>query len=189
MILLFPVLLASVMTRKTYDVFGQLRRGVALCVTAVSAYLVTTPATIFDPFQFVEQLQWISEHYKTAIGPIHRKRFSSLVARAGLPFRRLLLALPGDLRAGAPVGTCGGRVLVARRSARRRCADRFPLAFLCFFCFRYKAMLAGTTGYDPVSGRPVRADVRRAVRAGSARLDPRNGGGAAGRRRPPMRSG
>ena len=142
-ILLFPVLLASVMSRKTYDVFGQVRRVVALCVIAVLAYLVTTPATIFDPFTFTEQLQWISEHYKnghwthtTANGFHHWWLvLVYLSAEYFSPYRLLSLLMFLSVFAGA----------VFWWRADRRASVLligFPIAFLCFFCFRYKAMLA-----------------------------------------------
>jgi len=143
--LLLPILLASVVTlpiRTVRDVRAQILRGVSLCSIAFGAYLLSTPATIFDPFAFLDQLTFIARYYEkghwgyTVSGPAQHWKlvltyfaisfFSPHLPIAVALFACAVLGAVFWIRNDRPIGA----VLVA-----------FPVLFLVYFCDKYRAMI------------------------------------------------
>jgi hypothetical protein len=63
--LLGPLLLASAFSLPARAVVAQLRRMAALSAVSFAVYLVTTPATLLDPFEFIRGTRFISNYYAT----------------------------------------------------------------------------------------------------------------------------
>jgi hypothetical protein len=144
-VLLLPILLASVTTlplRSVRDLPAQLLRAVSLCAIAFGAYLLTTPATLLDPFNFAEQLTFIARYYEkghwgyTVSGPLEHWKlvltyfaisfFSPHLPIAVALFACAVLGAVVWIRNDRPIGP----VLVA-----------FPVLFLAYFCGKYRAMI------------------------------------------------
>jgi Dolichyl-phosphate-mannose-protein mannosyltransferase len=144
-VLLLPIVLASVTTlphRSVRDLPAQLLRAVSLCAIAFGAYLLTTPATLLDPFNFADQLTFIAKYYEkghwgyTVSGPAQHWRlvltyfavsfFSPHLPIAVALFACAVLGAVVWIRNDRPIGP----VLVA-----------FPVLFLAYFCGKYRAMI------------------------------------------------
>jgi hypothetical protein len=63
--LLLPVLLAGALTLPRRAIFAHAFRLAALSGLAFAVYLVTTPATVIDPFEFIRGTRFISNYYAT----------------------------------------------------------------------------------------------------------------------------
>jgi hypothetical protein len=64
--LLGPLLLASAFSLPARAVVAQAWRMAALSAVSFAAYLVSTPATLLDPFEFMRGTQFISKYYATS---------------------------------------------------------------------------------------------------------------------------
>jgi hypothetical protein len=140
--LLLPVLAVGASSFSPYEVRAQLRRACALSLIAVVTYLVTTPATLFDPFEFVHLLQYISARYQkghygytVGLGWDHLYRVMLYFGLSYFsPYRIVSSVLALGVLAGIPIwwqrDRKVGLLLVG-----------FPIVFLIFFCFRYAALL------------------------------------------------
>jgi hypothetical protein len=84
-ILLVPLLLMSVTSLPPLQVFAQAKRAVLLCAVAFAVYLVTTPGTLLEPFQFLKDTRWLSSTY--ALHP-HAQYF----ATSALDHARIVLS-------------------------------------------------------------------------------------------------
>jgi hypothetical protein len=142
-ILLVPVLLTSALTRPWRPMRPAVLHLIGLGATAFGAYLVTTPSTVLDPFTFVEQLRWISDHYSRGH---YMHTAKSSWHHLALVFEYIALEFFSPYRIGAVVMfaiALFGATAWARAS--RRVAAIYislPVGFLLFFCFRYLAMMA-----------------------------------------------
>jgi Dolichyl-phosphate-mannose-protein mannosyltransferase len=146
-LLLVPVIVSSLMiSRHESTPFPELRRHarrlLALGVVAVAAYLITTPATLLEPFAFFEQLHFISayyarghyghsvssvwEHWRVVLTYFAIAYFSPWRVPAALLFASAVLGAILWIRSDRWTGV----VFVC-----------FPIAFLTFFCFNYLAVL------------------------------------------------
>jgi len=141
--LLLVVIACSVWKLPLLQVRAQLTRAVALSATAFAAYLVTTPATVFEPFKFLELAQYISAryaqgHYRYSVAPGGEHVFKVGVYYA-LSYFSPYRAASVVLALGVPLGA-----VVWFRKERRVAwiLVGFPLLFLAFFCFRYAAFQA-----------------------------------------------
>lgn len=144
----FPglILLVSVVVTGLWGVrslWQRLFRFAALPATAFAAYLLSTPATLVDPFAFAEQLRFISTYYQTGhygytvSGPLEHwgKVLSYLSVSYFSPYPLLALVLFACALAGAVLW-------VRSHRATGVLLVLFPIAFLAFFCGRYNAMIA-----------------------------------------------
>jgi len=140
--LLVPVVLCGAWKLPLYRLRLQLGRMVALSATAVLAYLVSTPATLFEPFKFVELLTFISMryehgHYGYSVEPGF-EHLSKVLLYFGLSFFSPYRSVSVCLAALVPVG---GYFWVR---ADRRVAIvlvGFPFLFLIFLTTRYSALV------------------------------------------------
>ncbi|MDP9001699.1 MAG: glycosyltransferase family 39 protein [Myxococcota bacterium] len=62
-VLLVPVVVSSVLVLPARTLLGHVLGLAAVGGVAFAAYLITTPATLLDPFAFFQQLHGISAHY------------------------------------------------------------------------------------------------------------------------------
>ena len=142
-ILLVLVFMASAVTLPVRPLRRQLARLAALGAVAFVIYLITTPATVYEPFGFVEQLRFIAHYYETGhYGyTVASKWQHALLALAYLslsyfsPYQWVAVVLFAFSIVGAVFWVRNERrigiVLVC-----------FPVAFLAFFCGRYRVMIA-----------------------------------------------
>jgi hypothetical protein len=141
-LLLLPVLLSSVLALPLRPLRPQLARAAALCAVAFVAYLVTTPATVFDPFAFIEQLNYISAPYKKGYYgygvPTHLEHARLVIAYFALhflsPYRWLSFLLFAFAVAGAALW-------LRRERAVPAVVLIFPVAFVGFFCSQYLTLM------------------------------------------------
>jgi hypothetical protein len=113
-----------------------------LSATAFLAYLVSTPATVFEPFKFFELLRAISStyargHYGYSVTP-GWEHFSKVLVYFAVSYfspYRLVSAL---LFLGV---LCGGALWVRADRKQGLLLIGFPLVFLAFFCGRYSALI------------------------------------------------
>jgi hypothetical protein len=140
LVLLVPVVVSGLWGVRS--LWLRLFRFASLPATAFGAYLLSTPATLVDPFAFAEQLKFISGYYQTghygysvAGGVEHwTKALLYLAISYFSPYRAFSVVL----FAAALVGG----VLWVRADRRTGVLlVLFPLAFLAFFCGRYLAMI------------------------------------------------
>lgn len=140
LVLLVPVVVTGLWGVR--PLFTRLFRFAALPATAFGAYLLSTPATVMDPFTFAEQLKFISAYYEkghygyTVSGPLEHwtkvltylsvSYFSPYPWLSAVLFACVLVGGVLWVRASRPTGV----LLVL-----------FPVAFLAFFCGRYSAMI------------------------------------------------
>jgi len=122
-----------------HNLWGQVRRAMGIGALAVAVYLVTTPATVIDPVEFLMQTKGISDYYGTQHG--------GYTATSGwnhiqimLTFLALSFFSPCHLTAllAFLVAIVGGVVLI--REDRRLAAVLMfcPYFFLTAFCLRYR---------------------------------------------------
>ncbi len=124
-----------------YRLRAQISRAFALSLTAVLAFLVTTPAALLEPFKFVELAQYISTryyhgHYGYTVG-LGWDHVWHVLLYFGLwffsPYHTFSLVLSAGVIAGMAVWW--------RRDRRvALLLIGFPIAFLFFFCFHYAAI-------------------------------------------------
>jgi 4-amino-4-deoxy-L-arabinose transferase-like glycosyltransferase len=141
-ILLIPVVVLGGWALPSWRPPVQAPRLVALCAVAFAAYLVTTPATLLDPFAFWQQLLWLSGKYKTGhagytvSGAAEHWKVVLLYFSVAFfsPYRIPAMALFLAVVAGA--------IVVARHDRRLGVVlIGFPLAYLAFFCFSYRVAI------------------------------------------------
>ncbi len=63
--LLVPLWVASVLSLPVWRLGAQLRRLIVLSGIAFAVYMISTPATVIDPFEFVRGTRFISKYYAT----------------------------------------------------------------------------------------------------------------------------
>jgi hypothetical protein len=141
-ILLLPVMLASVVTAPRLPVLVHVRRLALLCGIAFVVYLATTPGTLLDPFTFAEALHSQSETYRngyygyTSTGALDHLRqvltyFAVSFFSPHLPIAIVLFA-----------GTVAGGVFWWRGDRRTGAVFiSLPVVFLVLFCAYYRAVL------------------------------------------------
>ena len=141
-VLVVPVLLAGALTLPARAVRVQALRVAALSAVAFAAYLVANPATILEPFGNWEELIRVARYYEaghwgyTVSGPWHHLRLVLLYFSVSFfsPYMAVALALSACALVGAVFWVRSDR----RLGAVLVC---FPVAFLLFFCARYKIMI------------------------------------------------
>jgi 4-amino-4-deoxy-L-arabinose transferase-like glycosyltransferase len=141
--LLGVLLLVGASKLSPYRLREQLSRALILGCLAVGSYLVTTPATLLEPFKFLELAQYISTRYQhghygstVGLGPDHLYRVLLYFAVSYFsPYRVLSLLLAAGVVAG-------GFVWWRKSRAVALLLIGFPLLFLSFFCFHYAAFQA-----------------------------------------------
>jgi hypothetical protein len=140
--LLAPVLVAGVLTLPLGAFRLQVRRAATLCAVAFASYLVTTPATVLDPFLFMTETRSISTYYMHSHGGYtassawhHGWIVLSYFGFAYFsPYSWLALSLFAFVVAGA--------VLWLRRDLRfGAIVVGFPVLFLVMFCARYRVVI------------------------------------------------
>jgi len=140
--LLYPVLGAGLLALPFSAIRGQLRRAVELCVLAFVTYLVTTPATLLDPFLFLSETHHISTYYMydhggfTASSAWHHAWI--VLSYFGISYFSPYMSL-----AAVQAAFCvAGSVLWLKRDRRFGLVlVGFPLLFLIFFCARYRVVM------------------------------------------------
>ena len=141
-ILLVPVMLSGVLTLPARNLRAQALRLVGIGATAFGVYLLTTPATLLDPFAFADQLGWISKYYKdghvgyTVSGAWQHWRvvLTYFAIAYFSPHRLFSVALFASAVLGA----------VAWIRADRRLGSVLlclPVVFLIYFCGSYRAVI------------------------------------------------
>jgi hypothetical protein len=140
--LLAPVLLASFLTLPPKALRAQRRRAVLICGLAFVVYLITTPATVLDPFMFMTETRGISEYYMHSHGGYTAK---SAWHHAGIVLSYFGLAYFSPypwIAAPAFVAVVAGAVLWLKRDLRFAAVlVGFPVLFLAMFCFRYRVVI------------------------------------------------
>ena len=117
--LLFPLLLASVLSLPYRAVLAQLVRGTALVVITLLVFVLTTPATVLDPFQFVEGTQFISKYYATVRHGGYTVKTAGEHAQLVIEYLALdFFSAYRPLAVASFVGALAGGVLWLRRDAR-----------------------------------------------------------------------
>lgn len=140
--LLLPVLVCGAARLPRFRIRAQIERAVGLGGTAFLAYLVTTPATVFEPFSFVDKLQFISSHYEAghygfSVVPGWEHLYKVLLYFAVSyfsPYQWVSVLLAAGVVAGGVVAFRRDRPVAALLVG-------FPVLFLIFFCFRYSALI------------------------------------------------
>jgi hypothetical protein len=140
--LLVPVLIAGALSLPLRRVSAQIIRAAALCLAAFSIYLLTTPATVLDPFRFVTESRSISTYYMhthggfTAKSALHHLQIvlSYFSLAYFSPFQWLSIAFFCVLIAG-------GVLWLARDPRFGATVVGFPFVFLMFFCIRYRVVM------------------------------------------------
>jgi hypothetical protein len=143
-VLLVPVLLSGVLVRPPRKLRRLALRLALVCGVAFTAYLVTTPATLLDPFAFSEQLHGISAHYAGndthgGYSVASRSRHYQLVilyfaVTYFSPFMALALLFF--------VSTLVGAVAWVRAAPRVGLTLAcFPVAFVVFFATNYRVVI------------------------------------------------
>ncbi len=136
--LLVPVICLGLSALPRRTVGSVIARVAALCAIAFVAYLVTTPSTVFDPFKFVEAYHWISHQYLRGHAG-HAVASSWQHWRVALAYFALAFFSPFRVAAVvlAACSVVGAVVWVRRERWMGITLVCFPVAFLCFFCFRF----------------------------------------------------
>jgi len=141
--LLLPVLLSGFLSLRWNAFWAQAKRATALCALAFGVYLITTPATVLDPFLFIKETSMISSYYKVWHGGYTAKSALDhcwiVLSYFGFaffsPYQWIALPLFFAMTAGA--------VLWLRRDLRFGVLlVGFPLLFLTMFCVRYRVVFA-----------------------------------------------
>ena len=137
-VLVVPVMLAGALALPARDVRAQITRLAAVGGISFAVYLFTTPATVLDPFAFIEKLREISHNYSSGHG---KYSSANTLDHLRLVFTYLSVTYFSPYRVVAVVmaaATIAGGVVWAR-SDRRFAAVLigFPLAFIAFFCSKY----------------------------------------------------
>ena len=140
--LLGAVLLASCLDISRGSLFGRVQRLGALCALAFGAYLITTPATLLDPFRFLTDTHSISTYYLHGHGG-YTATSGWDHARIVLTFFSLAYFSPSQwLALPLFVAVVAGGALWARKDWRlATILVAFPLFFLVMFCGRYRTVI------------------------------------------------
>lgn len=141
-VLLVPIMLTGVLTLPIRDLRAQFLRLVSLGGIAFAAYLVSTPATLLDPFLFADRLSFIANYYQqghwgyTVAGPLQHAKLVLLYFAVSFFSPHLPLAV-------ALFASCLLGAVALVRNDRRIGAVLvgFPVVFLIYFCGRYRAMI------------------------------------------------
>ena len=140
--LLFPVLLAGALSLPLTRVFTQIQRAAMVCLLAFSIYLLTTPATVLDPFKFIVETRSISTYYMHTHGGYTA---SSALAHMRIALYYFALAYFSPYPWLAFTLFCvmvGGALLWLKRDLRfGATVVGFPFVFLMFFCIRYRVVM------------------------------------------------
>lgn len=140
--LLVPVLLAGALSLPLRKVRAQALRATLLCLLAFGVYLLTTPATVLDPFRFVTETRSISTYYMHTHG--------GYTARSALRHMAIVLSYfsfayfsPFPLLSVALfcVMLGGGALWLLRDVRFGATVAGFPFVFLMFFCIRYRVVM------------------------------------------------
>jgi hypothetical protein len=138
--LLLPVLLAGALTLPRRAIFAHAFRLAALSGLAFAVYLVTTPATVIDPFEFIRGTRFISNYYATMKHGGYTVESAWVHTKLVLQYLSLAFFsayLP--LAIGLFVASLAGGVLWLRRDFRLGLVlIALPLGFAAFFCLRYR---------------------------------------------------
>ena len=145
--LLVPVLLAGIMAMPRHRlgprlILAHVGRAAALCGVAFAIYLVTTPATVLDPFTFVEQYHWISRQYLNGHGghavKTHAEHWKIVLEYFAVayftPYHVLTLVVFAVMLFGAVLWARTDRWMATLLFG-------FPIVYLLFFCFRFKDVI------------------------------------------------
>jgi len=139
---LLPVLVSGFLTLPWRAFRAQARRAALLCGLAFGVYLISTPATLLEPFTWMTETRGISEYYKhthggyTATGALHHlwivASYFGFVFFS--PYQWIAVPLFVAMLAGA--------ALWLRRDVRfGLVVVGFPLFFLIMFCARYRVVI------------------------------------------------
>lgn len=140
--LLAPVVMASVLALPWNAFWAQVRRATLLCGLAFAVYLLTTPATILDPFQFMTETRGISEYYKHSHGGYTTTGMLDHVWIVAAYFALVFFSPYQWIALPAFVAMALGALLWFRRDARfALLLVGFPALFLAMFCFRYRVVI------------------------------------------------
>ncbi|HEX2672261.1 MAG TPA: phospholipid carrier-dependent glycosyltransferase [Polyangiaceae bacterium] len=143
-VLLVWVMVASVLTLPRNAYLAQLRRLVSLGVIASAVYLLTTPATLLEPFKFVEDTRMISSYYANNHHAGHT--VSSGWDHGRVVFNYLAFSMfSGHQWLAVPMfamTVLGGVRWVKRDRRVAAFLVGFPCLFLLMFCAKYRLMLA-----------------------------------------------
>ena len=140
--LLVPVLYAGALTLPLGSLRAQARRAVEVCAIAFGTYLLTTPATVLDPFLFINETHYISTYYMhdhggfTATSAWHHGWIV-------LSYFALAYFSPSHWLAALEFAFCIAGLLLWLKGRPRfgLVVAGFPLLFLIFFCFRYRVVM------------------------------------------------
>jgi hypothetical protein len=140
--LLVPVLVCGAWQLPRRRVAAQLLRALLLGGTAFLAYLVSTPATVLEPFTFVELIRFISSyyahgHYGYSVKP-GWDHFSKVMTYFAISYFSPYPALSVPLFLGV---LAGGVIWVRRERKQGVLLAGFPLVFLAFFCLQNSALI------------------------------------------------
>lgn len=139
LVLLSSLLLANALARPRFDLRFKLRRAALLVGIAFAAYLVTSPATVFQPFKFIEGYRFVTamyEHananYGVAKGFDHLRVVAAYFGFAYFsPYKPVAVAL----FAGVFIG---GYAWLRDERSTAAVLLVFPVTFLVLYCFRYR---------------------------------------------------
>jgi len=140
--LLVPVLVCGAWRLHWRRVGAQLGRAALLGGTAFVAYLVSTPATVLEPFKFVERIRFIAVyyargHYGYSVVP-GWDHFSKVMTYFGYTYFSPYPFVSVPLFLGV---LAGGVVWVRAKRQEGLLLVGFPLLFLAFFCLKNSAMM------------------------------------------------
>jgi hypothetical protein len=138
--LLLPVLLAGVLTLPPRAIFAHLFRLCALSGLAFAVYLVTTPATLLDPFEFIRGTRFISNYYATVKHGGYTVDSAWAHTKIVLEYLSLSFFSPYlPLAAAMFAASLAGGVLWLKRDYKLGLVLlALPLGFATFFCLRYR---------------------------------------------------
>jgi hypothetical protein len=140
--LLAPVALMSVWWMPTRDLYPQAKRVILLFGMAFAAYLITTPATVMEPFEFLNKLYAISDYYRkghagytvTSTGDHLRVVLTYFAISYFSPFRAIAVVV-------FAVMFVGGYVWIRDDRRMGFVILSFPVLFLAVFCATYRAAI------------------------------------------------
>ncbi len=140
--LLVPVLVCGAWRLPWRRVRAQLLRAVLLGGTAFASYLVSTPATVLEPFKFVELIRFISTyyahgHYGYSVTP-GWDHLSRVITYLAISYFSPYPALSVPLFLGV---LAGGVIWIRAERRQGLLLAGFPLLFLAFFCLQNSAMM------------------------------------------------